>query len=363
MCVPCNYIQGTHYGVCMNISLFYMSKVTFGGFISYTSHLCGAFRQMGHECNVYKVRKRTERKERDFNDGISSKNVSMEDALSIIERSDISIITATFWRGWSDPIRELILQGAEVIIHDHTDYTKDFRDFMIEWGVAPIVIRRCNVDNLKKDGLRSVFVPHPYVELEMPELRECDLHAVSVCRLDYDKKTHMIIEANERLPKDKQIQMFGIHTRMYMYQKIVGKYEGWDDPKQYIGPNYPKEHQKFPKTRGYAVELNARANFSCDMSAIKKDGGGTQYSFLEALNAGTVMVLNKEWFTGRSDDEMREGVNCLAVASVNELVELIGGRGRDEFYDIVDNGYDVLDAHSPEVVVPLMLDAMWDVRQ
>jgi hypothetical protein len=31
------------------------------------------------------------------------------------------------------------------------------------------------------------------------------------------------------------------------------------------------------------------------MSIIKKDGGGTQYTFLEAANANTHLILHDEW--------------------------------------------------------------------
>jgi hypothetical protein len=32
-----------------------------------------------------------------------------------------------------------------------------------------------------------------------------------------------------------------------------------------------------------------------DMSSIKGDGGGTQYTFLEAIYMGCVLVLNSKW--------------------------------------------------------------------
>jgi hypothetical protein len=40
------------------------------------------------------------------------------------------------------------------------------------------------------------------------------------------------------------------------------------------------------------------------MSTISGDGGGTQYTFLEAIDAGTALMLNEGWVTGRPDDEL-----------------------------------------------------------
>lgn len=338
----------------MIISLFYMSKVTFGGFVSYTSHLCRAFRAMGHDCRIYKVRKRTEHKMRDFSDGVGATNVSIQDALSIIDSSDYSIVTASFWRGWSDPISKLIERGAEVVIHDHTDYTREFKEFMLAYDVHPIVIRKINEANLQENGLQPMYIPHPYVAVNpKPVCRT--VHAISVCRLDYDKNTHMLIEANQYLPKDKCIQLWGSHTRMYMYQKIVGKYEGWTDDKHYTGPNYPLDHQRFPKTLGSAVALNSQAEFSCDMSAIKGDGGGTQYSFLEAIDGGAVLVLNKRWLTGRDSDELAHGYNCLTVVDTEGLIDLLLYERRDGWLDVVENAYGILKAHSPGVIVPMYM--------
>jgi hypothetical protein len=326
-----------------------MSKVKFGGFAAYTSHLCRAFRQCGHECNIYKIRVRTERNERDFLDGIGSTNISIEDALIVIKNSDYAIVTATFWRGWHEPISKLIEAGCEVVLHDHTDYRGDFKDFLQTYGVRPVVIRIANYTNLHRDGLDPVYIPHPYVQFQTHKVPR-DVHAVSVCRLDYDKHTDILIRANEHLPKDKQIQLWGAHTRMYMFQKVVGKYKGWNDNKHYTGPNYPREQQTFPSTPGFAVMLNRRAEFSCDMSAIKGDGGGTQYSFLEAINGNAVLVLNRKWFVN-SDDELIENFNCLAVDDDKQLASLLKLQSWGDFQTIRANARVVLDDHGSEYVV------------
>ena len=338
------------------ISLFYMSKVRFGGFVSYTTHLARALKEAGHDCRIYKVRKRTEKNERDFGDGVGSLNVSIEDALRIISNSEYSIITATWWKGWSEDISKLLEAGAEVVIHDHTEYNQEFIELMDVEGVRPITIRETNTRNLKEKGLYPVFVPHPYV----PHFSDIPVgvrpyRAISVARMDYDKRTALMIEANEILPMDLRIQFWGTHTRAYMYQKIVGKFEGWDDPRHYTGPCYPREQQHFPKEPGFAATLNSQAEFSCDMSAIVGDGGGTQYSFLEAIDGGAVVVLNRDWFVHGFPNELKDEVNCLAVVDAADLADLLLYNRREDWLDIVDNSTDILADHSYVKVVPLLM--------
>ena len=342
----------------MEISLFYMSKVGLGGFVKYTSELYKAFQMMGHDVHLYKIRSRWEKKLRDFNEGVQSRNISIEDAKDIIAKTDAAIVTATWWKGWHEDIQILLEQGAEVVIHDHTEYNKDFIAFMKSYDIRPIVIRLANANNMKKVGLAPVFIPHPYIPLMSHEFRiskkHRPVHAISVCRLDFDKRTHMLIEANQQLPKDKQIQIWGTHVRMYMYNKIVHKYKGWDDDKHYTGPNYPREHQHFSKENGYAVKLNATAEFSVDMSAIVGDGGGTQYSFLQAMDAGTIAVINQDWIID-DHDEMLDSVNCIAVEDVNDLVALLKHNTREDVIGLIGGARYVLGKHEPKVIVPLFM--------
>jgi len=342
----------------MNIALFYMSKVGLGGFVKYTSELYKAFQMMGHDVHLYKIRSRWEKKLRDFNEGVQSRNISIEDAKDIIINSDAAIVTATWWKGWHEDIQILLDRGAEVVIHDHTEYNKDFIEFMKSYDIRPIVIRRANASNMKKVGLDPVFIPHPYIPLMSHEDRiskkHRPVHAISVCRLDFDKRTHMLIEANEQLHRDNRIQIWGTHVRMYMYNKIVHKYKGWDDDKHYTGPNYPREHQHFSKENGYAVKLNATAEFSVDMSAIVGDGGGTQYSFLQAMDAGTIVVVNDDWLIDKHD-EMLHNINCIGVGNVSDLVRLIDSSDRNEYIGLAINAEHVLSAHVPRKIVPMFM--------
>jgi len=57
------------------------------------------------------------------------------------------------------------------------------------------------------------------------------------------------------------------------------------------------------------------------MSVIKGDGGGTQYSFLEAWDAGAFPIINKKWIM--EGDDMVHDFNCWAVQDENQLAEAL----------------------------------------
>ena len=62
-------------------------------------------------------------------------------------------------------------------------------------------------------------------------------------------------------------------------------------------------------------------HYVVDMSTIKNDGGGSQYTFLEAIYQGCVLVLHREWITSCS--LFKEGVNCLAAETPEELASIL----------------------------------------
>lgn len=57
------------------------------------------------------------------------------------------------------------------------------------------------------------------------------------------------------------------------------------------------------------------------MSTIKNHGGGSQYTFLEAIYQGCVLVLQREWI--KHGSIFKEGINCLAVDTPEELATVL----------------------------------------
>ena len=58
-----------------------------------------------------------------------------------------------------------------------------------------------------------------------------------------------------------------------------------------------------------------------DLSVIKNDGGGTQYTFLEAIHQGCTLILHKKW-VNQKKSIFKNGVNCLAVETPEELASI-----------------------------------------
>ena len=59
-----------------------------------------------------------------------------------------------------------------------------------------------------------------------------------------------------------------------------------------------------------------------DLSAIKNDGGGSQYTFLEAIHQGTVLVLNKKW-VDNVNTPFINGKNCLVIEDEYDLAYIL----------------------------------------
>jgi len=58
------------------------------------------------------------------------------------------------------------------------------------------------------------------------------------------------------------------------------------------------------------------------MSVIKHDGGGSQYTFLEAIYNKCALVINKRWVEDFATDFV-DKKNCYIVADEEELADLL----------------------------------------
>ena len=58
------------------------------------------------------------------------------------------------------------------------------------------------------------------------------------------------------------------------------------------------------------------------MSAIKGDGGGSQYTFLEAIHMNCALILNKKWVVNVKTP-FKHGVNCFVVETPEELAQIL----------------------------------------
>ncbi len=250
--------------------LFYLATPKTGGWPTYTAHLAHGL----GDAQIFKIGKRDEGRMRPFGRNMLYQNVSLATAIDIAEQY-ASIIVATD-KKYFEAATELA-KRCITVIHDPTE---------LKGGIGPhlqqtVVIRESMLQHLPE----ATFIKHPYQRCPIePSFRtHAPTGSVAISRVDFDKRTHLIAEANEL---GAGITIYGTENRMYTYHKLDNDQPNWR--KHYRGP--------FPANDLWAgARLCALYANMVDMSVIVGDGGGTQYTFLEALDAGTGIILHNEW--------------------------------------------------------------------
>jgi hypothetical protein len=118
------------------------------------------------------------------------------------------------------------------------------------------------------------------------------------------------LKANQVLPKSKRVAIYGKANKQYVYFKLQ------DLP---FEESY-KGH--FPKSFEAIDDILRDAKYCVDMSVIQNDGGGTQYTFLEAMYQGVALVINRRWVEGFKTPFI-DKKNCFVVGDGEELAELL----------------------------------------
>lgn len=292
-----------------DISLVYLAKPIYGGWVTFTVHLAKQFNY-----RLYKVSKRTEKKVRPYGYGIDYQNVSLEDLLKLPNL----LITAIDKHYWS--ILQYLPPKTKIVIHDPTEVKtsknnpnplvqgdellKKFKVFTIR-----DTVQRYLLDNFQ---IESTFKVHPFYKYPC-EKEGYKCHAVTISRIDFDKNTDIILKAN-KLIKDpkKRVHIFGAENRLYVHHKL-GELDFYNYWKGKFEKDYPLCYQN--------KDILKNTHYVVDMSTIKNDGGGSQYTFLEAIYQGCILVLQREWI--KHGTIFKEGINCLAADSPEELAKVL----------------------------------------
>lgn len=84
-----------------------------------------------------------------------------------------------------------------------------------------------------------------------------------------------------------------------------------------------------------------------DLSFLPNDGGGTQYTFLDALYHNCAIILNRQWIENVDANyrDFKEGENCYAVSDAQELKELLDDVENIDTTKIVQNARKLLDRY------------------
>lgn len=269
-------------------SLFYLARPTYGGWVTFTCHL-----SLKQSWPLYKIRSATEKNSREFGYGVKSRNLSLADALKQ-PKPLITAIDKTHYSYLSS-----FPEGTHIVIHDPTELKEELLSHLRRFKV--ITIRKAVQELLQdKYQIQSKFILHPFYEYPRTYVEDKQ-GSVVVSRIDFDKNIDIVLKSGI------DVDIYGFQNRIYTHHKLKGlgfesKYKG-----------------QFKKSFEEVNRILSRAKFAIDLSTIRGDGGGSQYSFLEAMYHGCCLILHKKWLEKQSS--FTEGLNCLSVASPEELKE------------------------------------------
>ena len=274
-----------------------MARPIYGGWVSFTAHLA-----LKYSLPLYKIGSRTEEKKREYGYGVEYQNRAPNDLPK--GRILITAIDKTYYE-----FLDKMPDGTMIVIHDPTEVSGKGKEPVLKaLARFKVITIRESVKKFLKDqfGIKSKFVIHPFYEYPITKQKAVD--AVSISRIDFDKHTDIILKANKSL-KDP-IDIYGAINRQYVFFKL----NDLGFKRYYKGP--------FEKSFEDLDEILSEAKFVVDMSVIKNDGGGSQYTFLEAMYQGCALIINAKWVEGSKTDFV-DGKNCFVVSGEEELVALL----------------------------------------
>ena len=324
------------------VNLFYLSPNIYGGWATYTINLYWALRETGVWVKLFKLRDKTNhRQSHDFGSGVPYYNITLDDALKLPDPK-VVVAGARKFRAETD---RFIASGAFLVVHDPTEL-KNLPALPPE---RTIVIRRAGL----VFAPHATFIRHPYrraCNAGQDRVPAKSVHATSTARVDFDKHTDILLSANRLLPEEKRIVIRGFENRRYTKFNLIDKH----------GFTWKQDISCFKRSASAAVDLLLPARFSVDMSAIVGDGGGTQYTFLEAWDAGAVLIINAAWNAAFPNDDMKPGDNCIAVHDAQELAGILSSLAEDNpaYISLRNGGWGALSQHDPKLIGEQYLRAL-----
>jgi len=319
-------------------NLLYLAKPVYGGWVTFTAHL-------SHKYNlpIYKIGNRSETSKRDYGYECHYQNINIADVIKL-KNILITAIDKHYYE-----YLHLFPENTKIIIHDPTECKPNKKKpnplvQITEMNAKPllnhfkvITIRESVQEYLmKKFSVKSLFMPHPFFSYELSKCKGLGYECVSIARIDFDKNTDILLKCNQLLtdPK-KHIYLFGAENRLYVHHKLKDL-----NIQEYWKGKFPKNLS--PTFNDCSILKDAK--YMIDMSVIKGDGGGTQYTFLEAIYHDTVLILHLDWINAGTT--FKSGINCIGVSTGEELAEFIEkGLPKKEYEKILMNSKNILEKH------------------
>jgi hypothetical protein len=280
-----------------------MARPIYGGWVSFTAHMA-----LKYNLKLFKLGTRTEGtdaepKLRDYGYGVQYQNRSPKDLPK--GKILITAIDKTYYEYLDD-----MPTGTYIVIHDPTEVTgKGKEPVLRNLSRFKVITIRESVKTFLKTTLniKSRYILHPFYEYPYKKLKNPS-KAVSISRIDFDKHTDIILKANKKL--DNPVDIYGAINRQYVFFKLNDL--GF---KKYYKGGFEKSFDELGK-------ILEDAKYVVDMSVIKNDGGGSQYTFLEAIYERCALVINSRWVDTQKT-EFVDGKNCYVVGDEEELVSLL----------------------------------------
>lgn len=313
--------------------LLYLAKPTYGGWVSFTAHL-----SLKENLPLYKIGNRTEKRKRPYGYNVEYQNIDVDTLDQLLEDGGIPVITAIDKNYYH--VLDHIPDNSYIVIHDPTEFNKSAKKTVLDnlARLNVITIRKTVHDLLLSMGIQSQFVIHPYVPMikNTTPVFGIKSGAVSISRIDYDKNIDIIVQANTLIPEGLKVEMYGDPNERYIYQKLL--------PFDSFKKNEPTNSMyrgNFPKTFETLSTLLRPKMFVVDMSSISQDGGGTQYTFLEAIDAGCILILNSKW-TSSPNSIWKHNDNCLVASNHQELANILNNWSQFNLERIYKNSLKIL---------------------
>ena len=317
-------------------NIVYLAKPIYGGWVTFTAHMSKKYNYP-----IHKITKNSEKKKRDFGYDCEYHNLKITDILKL----DNIIITAVDKHYWA--YLNFFPDDTEIVIHDPTEckvsktgnplvQAVDGQDPILS-KLRVITIRESVQEYLIQNfKIQSQFMRHPFYEYSKDQKEGLGYKNVSISRIDFDKNTDIILKANQLIKDQKDhVYLFGAENRIYIHHKLndlnVRDYWKGKFPK-YLSPTYENK------------SILRDAKFMIDMSIIKQDGGGTQYTFLEAIYEDCILILHNEWISKGS--LFKSGVNCLGVSNEEELASILNNDIDEDLTNLIlQNSKKIVEDH------------------
>ena len=317
------------------MNFVYMARPIYGGWVTMTAHLSLTFNYP-----IFKITKKSEKSKRNFGYGVQYQNQSIEDLI----KKDNLVITAIDKNYYE--YLDKFPDSTILIIHDPTEVkNKEFVEKIKRFQIYTIR-EKVYYYLLNNFGINSILKVHPFYKYPLIDNNEnCSYNCLSISRIDFDKHTEIILKANKLIDYDSnKIHIFGAENRLYVHHKLssLGLKEDFE---KYWMKKFPKN---LPLTDSDSNNLLNNCEYIIDMSIIKSDGGGTQYTFLEAIYNDCILILHDEWV--KQGNLFKDKYNCYVVGLTEnpeqEIADIINNPNKNLNKKIIKNAKLILENHT-----------------